>query len=74
MKVQTKADEGLGDQNGNQMVNVRREYIGTGGCESKSAALRDVVKQGVRSRCCAHTKPLHNPPMGNRQTEGQPEV
>ena len=35
VKVQTKADEGLGDQKGNQMVNVRREYIGTGGVNWK---------------------------------------
>ena len=52
------------------MVDVRREKIGTGGCAAKSAALRGVVKQSSRGRCCVRTQPLSNPPMGNRQTEG----
>ena len=52
------------------MVNVMGEKIGTGGCASKSAALRGAVKQSSRGQCYVRTQPPANSPMGNRRTEG----
>ena len=37
------------------MVEVRGEYIGTGGCESKSVALRYTVKQSCEEGAVLYT-------------------
>ena len=54
------------------MIEVMGEKIGTGGCESKSAALRDVVKQGVQLPVLHPYTTSHNPPMGTQHGKGQP--
>jgi hypothetical protein len=47
------------------MVEVRRECIGTGGCESKSAALRCAVKQSCEVGAVPHTGNLSQPADGH---------
>ena len=59
-------DEGLGDQRGNPKVAVIGENIGTGGCESKSAALRGVIKQGVLLPVLHLYTTSNNTPMGTQ--------
>lgn len=54
------------------MVEVMGEKIGTGGCASKSAALRDAVKQGVLLPVLHLYTTSHNAPMGTQHGEGRP--
>ena len=54
------------------MVEVMGENIGTGGYESKSAALRGVVKQGVLLPVLHLYTTSHNAPMGTQHGKGQP--
>ena len=51
-------------------VVVRRECIGTGRCESKSAALRYVVKQPCEVGAVLHTRNLSQHPDGHLTREG----
>ena len=48
------------------LVEVTEECIGTGGCESKSAALRVRIKQSceVGAVCASPKETLCNAPMG----------
>ena len=48
------------------MVGVTGENIGTSGCASKSAALRDVVKQGVLLPVLHLHTTFRNAPMGTQ--------
>ena len=52
------------------LVEVDRECIGTGGCESKSAALRCVVKQSCEVGTVLHTVNLCQPSDGHTTPEG----
>ena len=51
------------------MVEVGRECIGTGGCESKSAALRCAVKQSCEVGAVPHTGNLSQPADGHLTPE-----
>ena len=53
------------------MVKVTGEKIGTSGCASKSAALRDVVKQGVLLPVLHLPTTFRNPPMGTQHGKEQ---
>ena len=52
-------------------VAVKRECIGTGGCESKSAALRCVVKQSCEVGAVPHTENLSQPADGHLTLGGE---
>ena len=47
------------------IVEVDRECIGTGGCKSKSAALRCAVKQSCEVGTVLHTRNLCQPADGH---------
>ena len=56
-------------------VAVTEECIGTGGCESKSAALRVRIKQSYEvGTVCVPSETLCNPPMGTQHGKGQPDL
>ena len=51
-------------------VAVKRECIGTGGCESKSAALRYAVKRPCEVGAVTHARNLSQHPDGHLTREG----
>ena len=54
-------------------VAVTEECIGTGGCESKSAALRVRIKQSCEvGTVCEPPETLCNPPMVTQHGKGRP--